>query len=733
MMRAIVAGALLALAACSSGSEAPEIDTSVVGAGEDWVTTGGDWAGSHFSRLTDIAKDNVGELGLAWEYDLGTARVQEATPVVIDGVMYTSGNLGRVHALDAATGEELWTFDPEVDMQANRAACCDQANRGVAVQGGKVFVASLDGYLYALDAETGAVAWKTDTIADRSRAYTITGAPEIAGNLVVIGNAGAEYDVRGYVTAYDIDDGGEAWRFWTIPHDPKDGPQESEALEKALETWDPESRWDIGGGGTVWDAIAYDPVFDQVIVGTGNGGPYPLHTRSPEGGDNLYLNSLVALDRESGEMKWYFQETPTDSWDLTATQPMVLAELEIGGEQRPVILHTPKNGFFFVVDRETGKPLAANPLVRTSWASGWNLETGKPVLTPEFSDYAKGPKIVFPASSGARNWHPGAYDPTRNLYFASVVDMGNLMFVPPGMENPPHRKNAMNPAAALIFTADLQAALPTLPPPMQQAVKALPQWQWVLDKPFSSQLRAIDPLTGETKWAADFDGWQDRGGVLATKSGLVIHGTLAGKLIVRDAETGEVLKSIDTGSSMLAAPMTYKVDGVQYIAVQTGWGGGGWGFVPPYAAAYAKGNANRLLVFKLGGGKVPIPADLPPLEPAPEPPAQLPGVTPETIAMGSALFTETCSICHSNQPRAPLPDLRRMEKPVHQAFQQIVREGLFLPNGMPRFDDLLSAEQAKAIHAFLIDEQGKVRARELQLQREGKPLDSRSLTILSNF
>jgi quinohemoprotein ethanol dehydrogenase len=727
-MKKFVAAALLVVAACTDAT-VPNVDTSVIGAGDDWDNPGGDWAGSHFSRLTDITPANVGQLGLAWEYDLGTARVQEATPVVIDGVMYTSGNLGRVYALDAATGAELWKFEPEVDMQANRSACCDQANRGVQVHDGKVFVGSLDGYLYALDAKTGAVAWKADTIADRERGYTVTGAPEIAGDLIIIGNAGAEYDVRGYVTAYNVADGSEEWRFWTIPHDPKEGPQESEALEAALETWDPESRWDIGGGGTVWDAINYDPEFDQVIIGTGNGGPYPLHTRSPSGGDNLYLDSVVALDRATGEMNWHFQETPQDSWDLTATQPMVLTTLE----DRPVILHTPKNGFFFVIDRETGKPLAANAIVRTSWASGWNLETGKPVLTPEFSDYSTGPKLVFPASAGARNWYPAAYDPKRNTYFASVIDMGNLMFVPPGMENPPHQQRSMNASAALLFTSDLQAALPSLPPPVQAAVKALPQWQWVTDKPYSSELRAIDPMTGKTKWAAPFDGWQDRGGVLATESGLVVHGTLAGKLVVRDADTGEILKTIDTGSSMLAAPMTYRVDGVQYIAIQTGWGGGGWGFVPPYAAAYSKGNANRLLVFRIGGGEVPIPDDLPALEPAPAPPAQLPSVSPAMIATGSLLFTANCSICHSNQARAPLPDLRRLTGPKHAAFDQIVLEGLFLPNGMPRFDDLLKPDQVKAIHAFLIDEQGKVRARELQLQREGKPLDSRSAMILSNF
>jgi quinohemoprotein ethanol dehydrogenase len=264
-------------------------------------------------------------------------------------------------------------------------------------------------------------------------------------------------------------------------------------------------------------------------------------------------------------------------------------------------------------------------------------------------------------------------------------------------------------------------------------VKQLPQWNWVRQQPAKSELRAIDPMTGKAKWTAPFDGWQDRGGVLATQSGLVIHGTLSGKLVVRDADTGRVLKTIDTGSSMLAAPMTYRVKGVQYIAVQTGWGGGGWGFVPPYAAAYSKGNRNRLLVFKLDGGEVPVPADLPAIEPAPAPPAQLAGITPEQIAAGSALFTTNCSVCHSNQPRAPLPDLRRMSQGTHAAFDRIVRGGLLLDNGMPRFDDLLTADEARTIHAFLIDEQGKLRQRELELQRQGKPLDSHALTILSNF
>lgn len=729
---ALILAASLALAAC--GEDVPPVDTSTYGAGANWDNPGGDWAGTHFSRLDGITPANVGELGLAWEYDLGSARVQESTPVVIDGVMYASGNLGRVYALNAATGEELWTFTPEMDMQVARSACCDWANRGLAVAQGKVLVGALDGTLYALDQQTGEVLWRADTIVDKGRGYTVTGAPEVAGDLVIIGNAGAEYDTRGYVTAYHISDGTEAWRFYTIPRDPAEGPQESEALEAALSTWSETTRWDIGGGGTVWDAIVYDPVFDQVIIGTGNGGPYPQAIRSPGGGDNLYLNSIVALDRESGEMKWHFQETPQDNWDLTATQPMTLAEIDVGGgNKRPVILHTPKNGFFFVVDRETGRALAANPIVRTNWADSWNLEKQRPNLLMDQADYTNGPKIVFPGSPGARNWYPAAYDPGRNLYFAHVLDMGNLMFLPGPVDNVRREEKFMNAGAAIIFTPDLEAAVTTLPPPVRSAVEASPAWQWVKDQPFSSQLRAIDPMTGRTKWAVDSLGWQDRQGVLATQTGVVFHGNLAGRLFARDAETGEELWHVDTGSSIMAAPMTYEVDGVQYVAVQTGWGGGGWGFVPRYAAAYSKGNRNRLLVFRLGGGEVPIPADLPPLEPAPVPPAQAAGVTPEMIAQGGALFAANCTICHSNQPRAPLPDLRRMQPGTHAGFEQIVLGGLLVPRGMPKWDDRLNADQVRAIHAFLIDTQGKLRTRELELQRRGLPLDTQSLTILSSY
>lgn len=720
---------VLLLAACASGGNEAPPQQAV--AGDDWTNPGGDAGKTHHSALRDITPENVGQLGLAWVAELGTNRVLEATPVVIDGVMYTSGVAGRAYAFDAATGRELWRFEPDVDMQVNRTVCCDMANRGVAVARGKVFVAALDAKLYALDAKTGKVVWQADTVDDPKRGISSTGAPEVAGSVVVIGNGGAEYDVRGYVSAYDLDTGKLAWRFHTVPRDPRLGPQDHPDLEAAVKTWDPDSRWDVGGGGTPWDAINYDPETGLVIVGTGNGGPYHTARRSPKGGDQLYLSSLVALDAKTGRVKWHYQETPGDNWDFTATSPMILTHMAIDGADRPVVLHAPKNGFLYILDRRDGKLLRANPIVRVNWTKGIDAKTGKPIPDPEAADYADGPKIVFPATPGARNWHPGSYDPASGLYYAPVQDMGNLLFMTPGRK--PFTPRMLNNDAALLFAPALVEAMGTLPAPVAEAVRKLPAFAEVKRLPFTSELRAIDPLTGRTKWAVPLDGWQDRAGVLTTASGVLFQGNLAGRFRAFDMRTGKLLKSIETGTSILAAPMTYRVKGVQYVAVMAAWGGGGYPYVPAYSAAYRRGNMGRILVFRVGGGPVPVPPELPPLEVAPEPPAQLPGVTSATIARGQALFFGHCVLCHSNQHRSITPDLRRMQPGTHEAFRQIVLEGLLLSAGMPRWDDVLRPAEVDAIHAYLIDAQGKTRAEELEKQRRGLPLDAPSLAILSSY
>jgi quinohemoprotein ethanol dehydrogenase len=726
MKHALICLAALTLAACTA-QKTPEMKIGP----DDWATTGGDAGKSHHSLLADISAKNIDQLGLAWAAELGTNRVLEATPIVIDGVMYTSGVAGRAYAFDAATGKELWRFEPNVDMQVNRTVCCDMANRGVAVARGKIFVAALDAKLYALDAKTGKIMWSVNTVDDPQRGINSTGAPEVAGDVVVIGNGGAEYDVRGYVSAYDLDSGKLAWRFHTVPRDPKLGKQDHPDLEAARKTWDPNSRWDVGGGGTPWDAINYDAQTGLVIIGTGNGGPYHTARRSPKGGDQLYLGSLVALDAQTGRVKWYYQETPADDWDYTSTQPMILTEMQIDGTKRPVILHAPKNGYLYIIDRRDGKLLRANPIVRTNWTKGIDAKTGKPIPNPQAADYSSGPKIVFPATPGARNWHPASYDAATGLYYAPVQDMGNLLFMSPGAK--PLAKKMLNNDAALIFGPDIEAALPTLPPPVAAAVNQLPAFDEVKKLPFTSQLRAIEPLTGKTIWAKPMLGWQDRGGTLTTASGLLFQGNIGGQLHVYDKTSGALLKSIETGTSMLAAPMTYRVKGVQYVAIMAAWGGGGYPYVPRYSAAYNRGNQGRLLVFKIGGGAVPIPPVLPPLEVAPPAPAQMAGTTPALIAKGQGLFFGNCVLCHANQHRSITPDLRRMQPATHDAFQAIVREGLLVAGGMPRWDDRLSIADVGAIHAYLIDAQIKTRADELEKQKRGLPLDAPSLAILSSY
>ena len=687
-------------------------------AGAQWLTQGGDAGKTRHSSLTQINTDTVDRLGFAWEHDVGWSRVMEATPVVVDGVMYMSGPGGMVMALDGATGAERWVFRPELDSRAYRTSCCDLANRGVAVWEGLVYVAAVDGVLYALNATDGSVVWSVDTIVDRDRAYSSTGAPEVAGDVVVIGNGGAEYGVRGYVTAYDLRTGEERWRFWTVPRDPALGPQESPALEAALETWDPESRWELGLGGTVWDAIVYDRDYDTLLIGVGNGGPFPNRVRSPEGGDNLYLSSIVALDPATGEMKWHYQETPGESWDFTATQPMMLTEMEVDGETRPVVLHAPKNGFFYVLDRRDGTLLRAHPFARRTWASHVDLETGRPALTPESSDYTDGPQIVFPSVAGARNWQPMAFNPDTGLVYMNVLEMGNLMAVaPPVSAIDPDR---ISTATTTVFSGDIAAVLPGMPEDVQATVRALPAFEDQEALEGRSFLRAIDPLTGERVWEVEMSGWWDRSGVLSTDGGLVFAGDDVGRFRAYDAATGALLSSIDVGTSIMAAPATYAIDGTQYVAVGAAWGGGGWSFPHPGSASYLRGNDARILAFRLDGGVTPMPDLLPPLEVIEEPPAQAPGVTEQTIAEGGALFATYCAICHANQYRSAAPDLRRMGPGAHAAFSQIVLQGVLEANAMPRWDDVLDEDDVGAIHAYLINLQSQTRAGELAAIAEGR-------------
>ena len=482
----------------------------------DWVAPGRDGAGTYFSPLADIHTGNVAQLGFAWDYRLGTYRGQESTPLVIDGVMYATSNFGRVYALDAASGRELWTYDPQIDGQWARYACCDAVNRGLAAFQGVLYVGALDGWLHAIDARTGRRLWKVDTLVARTpkKPYTVTGAPLLAGELVVIGNGGGDFaGARGYVSAYDRESGRLRWRFYTVPRDPAEGPQDQPHLEAAVKTWDPKHPWEAGSGGTAWDGMAYDPALDLVYIGTGNAAPYNLHLGGRRGGDELYAASIVAIHAKDGTLAWYYQTTPGDRWDFDSTEKIVLADLELGGKRRAVLMQAPKNGYYYVLDRATGELLSAKPYAFVSWARGIDPKTGRPVLDAS-ADYDHGPALVFPSEAGAHAWQPMAFDPAHGIAFLPAIEAGNIFLETSdrraGLVEGQFSTPAMPPE--LYDPKDLRSLYGKVPPltQLERGLKTNPASRGFLRAWSVSGQRVL----WETPTATSFDG-----GVLATAGG----------------------------------------------------------------------------------------------------------------------------------------------------------------------------------------------------------------------
>jgi quinohemoprotein ethanol dehydrogenase len=662
----------------------------------EWLTAGRDAGKTHYSPLDLINRQTAARLGFAWELKTGTNRGMEATPIVVDGVMYTSGVAGRVYALEADTGHLLWQFEPPLKLKNARGSCCDLVNRGVAVWQGKVYVGSFEGVLYALDAKDGTVRWQADTFVDHKRAYSITGAPQIAGKVVVIGNGGAEFDSRGYVSGYDLETGRLVWRFYTVPGDPTK-PYESKALEMAAKTWDPKRDVSRGGGGNAWDAIAYDPKRNLVYFGTGNGAPWNSAYRSPSGGDNLFIASIVAVNADTGEYVWHYQETPGDLWDYDATAHILLSTLKIDGADRDVLMQASKNGFFYILDRATGELLAADKFVAANWATHVDLKSGRPAENPD-SDYTKGkPVIVFPSGVGGHNFNPMSLSAHTGLVYIPTVHSGMaLLAAPPA----PHLQERMAAGVQIAFATELLAPPETLPPSLRP-VTAPSYLKKVPSLDMHSSLKAWDPIAHKVVWEHKYASFMDHSGVLSTAGGVVIQGSIDGKLRVFNDETGDLLKEIDTGSPLIAAPMTYTVKGAQYVAILAGSGGGGWNIWMPGNVAAERGNDNRILAFRLDGGSTPVPPALGPIPPIPEPPAQT--GTAADIAAGAALFGRNCVGCHSNADRAAVPDLRRSGFIRDAAaFQSVVRGGVLEKQGMPSWDDLLTAPEAEQIRVHLV-------------------------------
>lgn len=566
----------------------------------NWMSLGRNYMQQHHSPLKQINAENVKDLGFAWQYETNSNRGRvyrglEATPIVVDGVLYTSGAWSQVYALDAKTGKEIWRYDPQVDGNYARRACCDVVNRGVQVWKGKVYVGTLDGYLVCLDAVIGKIIWKANTFIDRTAFYTITGPPQIAKGKVVIGNSGAEFGVRGYISAYDVETGKFAWRFFMVPGDSKKGFEHSE-MEMASKTWDPDSDWKAGGGGTVWGEFTYDPILNLLYVGTGNATPYPIWYRSPKGGDNLFLVSILAINPDNGKMVWYYQTTPAEIWDYTCTMNMILADLTIKGQQRKVIMQAPKNGFFYVLDRATGKLISAEKYVPVNWASHVDMKTGKPVLT-EHGWYKDSPKYIFPGPAGGHSWPPMSYSPQTGLVYIPTMDFPFVYKSVPAYKYKPGYDN----------TYAMQIGFP-----LQDEYKYLEK-NW--PAPEGAVLKAWNPVTQKEVWRVKLSTSQNgeelsmegNGGVLSTNGNLVFEGNPSGQLVVYRADNGQKLKEIEVGTGIVAAPISYEIDGEQYVAVMAGFGGAVIVFPDENAALNKYKNAGRIISFKLNGNRTPLP------------------------------------------------------------------------------------------------------------------------------
>jgi quinohemoprotein ethanol dehydrogenase len=644
----------------------------------NWMSYGRTWDEQRYSPLKKIDDRTVGGLGLAWFDELNTNRGVQATPVVVDGVLYNASVFNIVTAYDAATGRKLWTYDPKVAREWARLACCGPTSRGIAVWEGKVYIGALDGRLIAVDARDGREIWSRKTF-ENDAAYSITGAPRVFDGKVVIGNGGADYGVRGFVVAYDAETGKRLWKFYTVPGDPKKGPDgeaSDSMMPMAAKTWNGE-WWKYGGGGTAWDSIVYDPKLNLVYIGTGNGSPHQQAFRSPGGGDNLFLCSILAVNADTGKYVWHYQMVPNEQWDYTCTQPMMLADLKIAGRTRKILMQAPKNGFFYVLDRTDGKVISAKSYVPNGWASGVDLKTGRPNVYPSAYNTTT-PKLLTPSFLAAHTWHPMAYSPKTGLVYLSAQEQASIYArLPDGQfKYVPFRSNSGND-----FTSN-----PELRKKLQAEANATEK----------GYLLAWNPVTQTEAFRVPYP-HPGSGGVLATAGNLLFQGTINKTFTAYRADNGKKLWETKVDSVAIAGPVTYEMKGEQYVAVNVGWGGS-----PVYGLMNAREPFRfapaRLLVFKIGGT-----AKLPPM-PAPTtltPPPRL-TASEADIRRGAKLYGETCSRCHGEEARGGVKDLRFMSPETHKEYLDIVLGGKRVDKGMASFKDLLSKDDAEAIHGYLI-------------------------------
>lgn len=654
----------------------------------DWPRVGRTYDDQRYSALDLINNGNANQLGLAWFHDLETERSQEATPVVVDGVLYVSTAWSIVKAFDAGTGRLIWTYDPKVHPSVGPKACCDVANRGVAVDSGKVYVGALDGRLIALDSGTGNEIWVTQTT-DPELPYTITQAPLVANGRVFVGTAGAEYKVRGYISAYDAITGELAWRFYTIPGEPGD-PKTTPELEAARETWNGEF-WKMGGGGTVWDSIHFDPQTNMIYFGTGNGIAWASEIRSPGGGDNLFTASVIALDADTGAYRWHHQIVPRDEWDYDVASPLLSADLLIDGRKRHVLMQANKTAYFWVWDAATGELISADPFAPLNWSTGIDMKTGRPQINPAVRYGVGKPAIIWPGPRGAHNWHPISFSPRTGLVYLSVTESNGAF-----QQLPPDEFELKNDAwitGVIMSSKEIDELYATPGAPARGLGP--------------SYLQAWDPIGRREVWRAAYPEY-GASGTLATAGDVVFAGDHAGNFSAYDAATGKNLWTFHTQSRVLAAASTYSVSGEQYVALMVG----GRGPSPDQVrTSPTSANNSRLLVFKLGG-TLELPAE--PFGDATvlklDPP--LPGGTPEQVNQGRASFDRQCSGCHGTSAVADkaAPDLRY--SPLLKslsAWKDVVLGGSRARNGMASFREQLAVGEDEDIYHYVVVEANRAK------------------------
>ncbi len=664
---------------------------ALINPGKEWLNYGRTYKEQRYSPLAEINKNNVNELDLAWSFKFDTARGMEATPIMHNGVLYVSTGWSHVHAINARTGAELWHYDAKVPKAHLAKTCCGPVNRGVAIWQKdemsplQVFFGSLDGRLIAIDALTGEENWSVQSTPTDGN-YSITGAPRIVKDMVIIGNGGGELGVRGYISAYDVSSGEMRWRFYTVPGD-RNKPQESEALEKALSSWSGDEWYKLGGGGgTVWDTLVFDPDLDILYIGTGNGSPWNRDLRSPGGGDNLYLSSIVAINPNDGKYIWHYQTTPRENWDYTATQQLILAELTIKGEERKIIMQAPKNGFFYVLDRVTGELLSAEKFGHVTWATHVDMATGRPVES-EFADYQKnGGSYLWPSPFGAHNWQPMSYSQKTGYIYIPVQSFPAYFT---GQKEVRYLENRWNTGVDL------------------NEIRGPQSWvagRAVMDALVYGELVAWDPIKNERAWTVRHPK-PSNGGTLSTAGNLVFQGTWDGVFTAYDAANGDQLWQYQSDSAILAGPITYELDGDQYVAVAQGSGGVVMLTIGDEVRKNTV-NQNRLLVFKRGKsekGFLPIDDSVVQIQP-------LYGhsdTDDATIKNGEYLYHTNCASCHGIDATSNyvVPDLRYMTEKTHEDFATIVLGGSLTHKGMIGFYETLNLDDVNMIHEYLKDKQ----------------------------